>query len=266
MLETNWTFGTEDISLTLLGPTAWIEPFARAWDSWKSETPGWKVQLTRDETLPAPSGPYYAARPSFARGRCLLRAQGFLGEIVPDEKRAILKAHSTAELGDLAYFVRSVFALRAFEHGGLLFHAAGIVHRGAAYALFGHSGSGKTTAARLSKGKPVLNDDLVLICPADAGQKACATPFGKRRAPEVQSAPLRALLRLQQASTDRLEPMPRGVALGELIANSPVVNADPSRSPSLMAYWESVIGTVPVFWLHLEKSDAFWEVLDAQLG
>jgi hypothetical protein len=222
--------------------------------------------MVKDKRLPFPSGPFYTARPEFVKGRCLLQVQGFVGEIVPEEGRALLRAHPTAEPGDLAYFVRSAFALRAFEDRALLFHAAGIVHRGAAYAFFGHSGSGKTTAARLSKGKPVLNDDLLLLSPTDSGHRAWATPFGKRRNQEVRTASLRALLRLQQAAHDRLEPMPLGIALGELVANSPVVNADPSRARSLLAYWEKVASTVPIHFLHFCKSDAFWEVIDAHFG
>ena len=229
MLETSWTFGIGDVSLTVTGPTDWVEPFADGWASWACEAPGWEVQLVKDDCLPKPGGPFFMARPRFVKGRCQLQAQGFVGEIVPDSGYAFLRAHPSAELGDLAYFARSAFALHAFDRGALIFHAAGIVHEGVAYAFFGHSGSGKTTVARLSKGKPVLNDDLLFIGPADSGYKVWATPFGKRRS-QVLTASLRALLRLQQAHKDRLEPMPRGIALGELVANSPVVNADPSRA------------------------------------
>lgn len=266
MSEIGWTLGIGDISLTLTGPTGWVEPLADAWTSWVHEAPGWEVRLVTDESLPLPNAPYYTARPRFVEGGCLLEAQGFVGEIMPAEGRAVLVAHPAAELGDLAYFVRSAFALQAFEKGALLFHAAGIVHEGVAYAFFGHSGSGKTTAARLSKGKPVLNDDLILLSPATAGYKVWATPFGKRRDPEVLSASLRALLRLQQASQDRLESMPWARALGELVANSPVVNADPARASMLLAHWEKVTSTVPVFRLRFDRSDAFWEAIDAYFG
>lgn len=165
----------------------------------------------------------------------------------------------------MAYFVRTVFALRAFDAGALLLHAAGIVHRDVAYALFGHSGSGKTTASRLSSSKPVLSDDLVFLQRTESGWEAWATPFGRQRVREVRSAPLRALLRLVQALEERLEPMPRGVALGELVANSPVVNADPARSAALLLLWEGILRSVPVYFLHFRKSDIFWEVIDAQL-
>ena len=59
--------------------------------------------------------------------------------------------------------------------------------------------------------------------------------------------------------------MSRGAALGELAANSPVNNADPSRSAALLARWEGILHSVPVYLLHFRKSDAFWEVIDAKL-
>jgi hypothetical protein len=220
----------------------------------------------QDETLPLPQGPFFDARPRFDGGSCLLKAVGFSGEITPGNKTAHLRAHPTAGPGDLAYFVRTVFALRAFDQGALLFHAAGIVHHGVAYAFFGHSGSGKTTASRLSTGKPVLSDDLILLRQAEAGWEAWATPFGRQRVRKVQSAPLHALLRLVQAPEERLVQMPQGAALGELAANSPVVNADPVRSATLLDRWEWVLQSVPVYFLHFRKSDTFWEVIDAQLG
>ncbi len=266
MVETDWTFGAGGVSLTLTGPTACVEPFKQAWSSWAGGSPGWRVRLVQDATLPVPDGPFFAARPHFEGGRCLLEAQGLVGEVLPDEKQALLRAHPTAETADLAYFVRTVFALRAFDCGALLFHAAGIVHRGSAYAFFGHSGSGKTTAASLSKGKPILNDDLLLLCRAGPGWDAWATPLGKHRDLDARSAPLRALLRLAQASEERLESMPPGVALGELVANSPVVNADPARSMALLTRWEEIVRRTSVFRLYFRKSDTFWEVIDARLG
>jgi len=266
MAEGSWTFDVGGTSLTLVGPPVWVEPFARAWASWTGKACGGEVHLAQDATLPLPRGPFFAARPRFAGDRCLLEAPGFVGEIAPGDDHALLRAHPAAGPGDLAYFVRTAFALRAFDCGALLFHAAGIVHRGAAYAFFGRSASGKTTAARLSAGKPVLNDDLILLRPAGTIWEAWATPFGRRRVPEVRSTPLRAFLCLAQAQEERVEPMLAGMALGELAANSPVVNADPARSPALLARWEEILRTTPVRLLHFRKSATLWEAIDAHFG
>lgn len=262
----DWTLDVGGVSLTLTGPDEWIESLSRNWRSWSGAADGWSARLVRDAGLAAPSGPLFAAPPRFVGGRCLLEAPGFAGEIAPDEGRALLRAHPAAQLEDLAYFVRTAFALEAFDRGGLLFHAAGIVHRGAAYAFFGRSGSGKTTAARLSAGKPVLNDDLLLLRPGGDGWESWGTPFGRRRVPEVRSAPLRALVRLEQGVEERLVPLARGRALGELVANSPVANVDPARSPALLARCEAIRQAKPVILLHFRKSDAFWEVIDAYFG
>lgn len=262
MKDKHWTLDVGGVCLKLTLPPVWLEPLGRAWASWEGSDAGGAVHLVQDATLPAPRGPYFEARPHFAGGRCILETTGFAGEIIPRERRALLRAHPDATAGDLAYFVRSAFALYAFSQGALLFHAAGVVHRGAAYALFGQSGSGKTTAARLSTGKPVLNDDLLLLRPGEAGWEAWATPFGRRRG-DLRSAPLRAFLRLLQAAEDRLEPFSRGAAWGELLANSPVVNADPERSPALLNRWEEILQSVPVYRLHFRKANTFWEVIDA---
>jgi hypothetical protein len=260
----DWTFDVGGVSLALHGPAVWVNAIARAWALWEGQAPGWPVRLLQDPALPVPEGPLFEARPHFVGRQCQLKVPGFDGQITFDaEKTARLRAHPAAEPGDLAYFIRTVFALQAFEQQALLFHAAGVVHNGAAYAFFGHSGSGKTTAARLSQGKPVLNDDLLLLRPDGVGWEVWATPFGRRRVPEIRSAPLRALLRLVQAPEERLEPMPRGMALGELVANSPVINADPTRSTALLTRWEGILKTVPVNLLHFRKSAAFWEVIDA---
>lgn len=265
-MESDWTFEVGGISLTLVGPTVWIEPFAQGWAPWAGGSPGLEVHLVQDTTLPTPNGSFLTARPRFAGGRCLLEASGFVGKIAPEEELVLLRAHPAAKPDDLAYFVRTTFALRAFDQGALLFHAAGVVHHGVAYAFFGHSGSGKTTAARLSEGKPVLNDDLLLLRPTKTGWEAYATPFGRRRIPEVRSAPLRALLRLVQATEERLAPMSRGRALGELVANFPVVNADPIRSQALLARCEEILQTETVSLLQFRRSDTFWEVIDAHFG
>lgn len=266
MAHSRWTLDIGGISLDLVGHPEWVGRLAEAWSGWAGEPPGWEVRLEQDPTLPRPKESLFNARPQFDAGRCTLSIPGFAGEVVPQGEQALLRAHPAAGMWDVSCFVRTAFALRAFDCGRLLFHSAGVVHRGAAYALFGHSGSGKTTAARLSADKPVLNDDLLLLRPAAKGWEACATPFGRRRTPEVRSAPLRALLRLAQAEEDRVEPLPPGRALGELVANSPVVNADPLRAAALLARWEDILPTAPAFLLRFLRSDSFWEVVDAHFG
>lgn len=265
-MERRWSFQIADIALNLSGPEEWLAPFVEAWEVWEGEMASWEAHFVSDPDLPVPQGAYFEARPDFERHRCLLEATGFSGFVDTRSKGALLRAHPTAHAGDISYFIRTAFALRAFDEGHLLFHAAGIVHQDEGYVLFGHSGSGKTTAARLSKGKPVLNDDLLLLARGEDGWRVWATPFGRRRHADVRSAPLKALLHLVQGPEDRIVEIPRGEALAALVANSPVVNADIERASDLLTWWDTLLDDVPVYRLYFIKDNSFWEVVDAHFG
>lgn len=264
-MNLEWTMDIGGVRLGLIGPAEQLEPFAEAWSAWSGRDADWVVRFTPDPSLPLPAGPYFGARPRFKAEHCLLETVGFRGRILPTSREAELRYHPAADSGDIAYFIRTVFALAAFDQQKLLFHAAGIVHREKAYTFFGQSGSGKTTASRLSKGKPVLSDDLLLLSPDVNGIDVWATPFGRRRHPDHSVAPLRALLRLLQAPEDRVISMPPSEALAALVANSPVINADVARVPELMGWWSQILSRVPVYRLYFRKADTFWEVIDADI-
>ncbi len=262
----NFVLQIASIALALEGPENWLTPLAEAWSDWRGTTATMHLTFLADESLNVPQRPLFSVPFAFSQGLCRQSAPGFDGVIDVANGRGMLRAHPQAGPEDLAYFVRAAFALTAFAQGALLFHSTGIVHREQAYIFFGLSGSGKTTTARFSRPRPVLNDDLVLLCYNQGQWYACATPFGLRRHSEVTSAPLRAFLRLRKALEDRIEPLPSTMAKVELLANSPVVNADPQRVPLLMEFWETILKGIPVCALYFRKSPDFWEVVDAYFG
>ena len=262
-----FTLGVAATALRVCGPAAWLSPLRDAWATWlpSPECVPWDVRLTADANLATPQGPLFDAVPRSRGGVCTLAAPGFHGDVSAATGAAHLRAHPQAGPADIGYFLRVVLAVQAFARGGMLFHTAGIVHGGQGYALFGVSGSGKTTAAHFSAPDAVLNDDLVLLWPLADGWLMYATPFGKRRG-DVRAAPLRALLRLIKAPDVALVPLSAGRALGELVANTPVLSADPLWLPEALARWEALLSAVPVYALHFRRDATFWEVIDAELG
>jgi hypothetical protein len=178
---------------------------------------------------------------------------------------AELTLTSTQTAADVEYFLRLIFALLIFEVGGVLLHAAGLVRGGQAFLFFGHSGSGKTTASRVSRNLAgVLNDDLVALMPQDGRWWAYPTPFynpSQEPPTEAQAAPVRALLRLTQAAQVRVEPLPPPAALAEIIANIPVIPLDSSRLPRLLDRIRHFVTALPPKRLHFLPDASFWEVL-----
>ncbi len=186
------------------------------------------------------------------------------GSLAPHRNEARFRLTLAQPVAAIEYVLRTAVALLAFDAGGLLLHAAGLVRNGRGYAFFGHSGSGKTTAARVSTGARVLNDDLVVLTPIhdwDDGWRIHATPFSNPTqvlpaGPEY--APLTALLRLVQSKQVVVQAMPVAQAAAELLTSVPIIPLDPIRTPRLIDRVLSLVTAVPTARLHFLPDDSFW--------
>lgn len=232
--------------------------------------PRLQANLTLLPTAPDPAAPLLLqATPSFQSGSLYIDMPPYKGHIDVTQGEAALAFTSPRPAEDVEYFLRLIYALLLFQAGGVLFHAAGLVRNGRAFALFGHSGSGKSTATRVSvEQAQVLNDDLIAVRPGEAGWLAFSTPFGMpevtARASRPQreaSAPLAMLLRLVQAPHISLEPMPLPEALAEIIANVPVIPQDPQRLRLLLERAQRLINTLPTYRLHFLPDASFWGIV-----
>ncbi len=224
---------------------------------------------TADCTL-AIAKPEWRERPGLPRDfefrsrRLTFTSTGYRGDIDLSAQRATLHLSTLHLFEDIDYAVRAIFALLAFEAGGLLFHAAGLKRQGCGYAFFGYSGSGKTTVSRVSRDAVVLNDDLILLLPTADGWRMAATPFSN----PTQFAPsgplhvaLHGLYRLVQDRRVFAEDLPIGSAVAEIVASAPIVSADPARTIDLLARALQLAQSVPVRRLHFLPDDSFWSVI-----
>ncbi|MFH1633835.1 MAG: hypothetical protein ABIG63_07460 [Chloroflexota bacterium] len=207
---------------------------------------------------------------TFEDGRLHFTASGYRGLI--DETAGIgqLALSSAQPVEEVEYFLRVAYALLSIQAGGIMLHAAGVGRDGKAYLFFGHSGSGKTTVARLSPNDTVLNDDLVLLMPVPpaegAGWQVFGTPFWNptQVRPTPASAPLAALYRLVQDKKVYLQAISTSEAIAELISNVPVIPSDPVRSLELLTRLHKILQTTPAHKLHFLPDDSFWDM--AEIG
>ena len=165
---------------------------------------------------------------------------------------------------EFEYYLRAVYSILGFWHGGVLLHSAGVVRRGKAYLFFGHSGSGKTTITNYSKGDGLLSDDLVLVLPDNGQWIAHATPFWNPGWGEVKpvSAPVHSLFRLVQNESVFVQAMGRSEAIAELIASVPVIPVNDKLAESLIVRCLRLINDVRVVRLHFREDPSFWEVIE----
>ena len=202
-------------------------------------------------------------KPTFTERLVVIDAPGYQGTIDLEGgvSEISLPAERLAE--DTEYFLRLATALAIFHSGGLMFHAAGVASGKKVHLFFGHSGSGKTTIARNSPGKSVLNDDLVVLLREKGIWKGYSTPFwNPTQVKSINaSGKIHALYQLVQDKQVALERIAPGIALAEFLANVPVVNADPGRAEELLERCQAVVTSVPVYHLHFLPDSTFWNVL-----
>ncbi|HPF70670.1 MAG TPA: hypothetical protein PLQ13_08385 [Candidatus Krumholzibacteria bacterium] len=148
-----------------------------------------------------------------------------------------------------------------------LVHAAGIARGGDGYLFVGPSGAGKSTVAGLSAHHRVLNDEMNLVELEGPRAVLVGTPFNAFFDGKVEgSAPLTAVLLLEQASAHALLPANPAQAAADLAAQvaPPVGLGDPVPLGTRAAMLElalAILERTPVHVLRFAKDAGFWNVV-----
>jgi hypothetical protein len=206
-----------------------------------------------------------------AGGECRFDTAAASGKLSLATRSANLTLRSTSPIAQMEYFLRILYALLAEAHGGLMLHCAGIMAQSGAHLFIGQSGSGKSTAASLSRGRGVvMNDDLIVLRPEKDCWIAYGTPFWNfetfDRDGQTSSAAVAGICTLIKDLDVYLEPLSTAAAVAALIGSCPVVNGDPGRALDLLTRCRQIVREVPVQQLHFRKDPSFWDMLEASEG
>lgn len=201
-----------------------------------------------------------------AQGDKILFTGGAGGNFVDFKARdGYILLSSSNPLDEMEYILRVIYSFLSFESGGLMLHAAGIVHRGYAYLFLGESGSGKTTIARVSAGKVILNDDLVILIPTGREWQVHSTPFWNpsQVRPQPASAELAGLFKLFKDSQVYIEEFSGAQALAEIIACVPLIASHPKLGAQLFKRCETILERTALMRLHFLPDNSFWKPIEA---
>lgn len=162
------------------------------------------------------------------------------------------------------FFICVFLGIWTPNYGGLLIHAAAIEDRGRAYIFLGRSGSGKSTVARLSEGRRVLNDDIVGVLPDNKGNwLAYPTPFwhpGQTR-PNDKTEPLiiSGFFNLVKDTKVFSEALSKAVGTAKIVSASTILAVLPDLSNNVAQISEQITQWLPVRNLHFRKDGTFWD-------
>jgi radical SAM protein with 4Fe4S-binding SPASM domain len=150
------------------------------------------------------------------------------------------------------------------DRRGCYFHAAGAIFDGKGLLFVGHSDAGKSTMANMLKGKAeILCDDRIIVRDRPEGLRIYGT-WSHGDVPNVSasSAPLKAILFLEQAKRNRLLPIEDKK---EIARKLPAYMIKPLETRD---WWEKMLdltqriaGSVPCYFLEFNKSGGVTDLL-----
>ena len=160
-------------------------------------------------------------------------------------------------------------ACRRLSYDAGLVHACGVIDGGGGHLFVGRAGAGKTTVARLSQGRHVVNDEMPLVEFRDDGPWLVGTPFnGFFRDKTPGEAPLVRILLLDQGPAHALSRVGPGEAAATIAAEiaPPVPLPETAGEPTRLAMLETATRlalAVPVRRLTFKTDPGFWAVIAA---
>ena len=185
----------------------------------------------------------------------------YLIESTPDYTSATIHVHDELALKHALMNLYSSYIV--YHNWGLLIHSSCAIENGKAHIFAGHSGAGKSTAARLSEPRDLLSDEATIVKITEDEITVFDSPFRSelQSTGYQQSRPLGGIQLLHQAETNKLEKMRKPDALLSLMDKVFYWSHDPAETQRIMGLLRTLVEKVPVYELHFRKDPTFWELI-----
>jgi hypothetical protein len=198
----------------------------------------------------------YADHSPGASAAAVLRANPAWNEVTMTERREGPGWRSLLDLAACELILRT----RILAAGGLIFHACAVDDHGRGLTFVGHSQAGKSTQARLWSQAPdviVMGDDRIAVRRHEGGAICYGTPWGGLAGLACNhQAPLAALLLLEQAPENDIQPLPASAAAPLLLARAFLPYWEEALMRQALTNLDAVLACVPVYRLRCRPESA----------
>ncbi|MBM7651842.1 hypothetical protein [Neobacillus cucumis] len=150
-----------------------------------------------------------------------------------------------------------------YHNWGLLIHSSCALENGKAHLFAGHSGAGKSTAAKLSYPRSLLSDEATIVKITPNEVSVYNSPFRSEIAAEsfegnVEIASMQILVQAFQNKRIRLE---KADALLHLMDKVFFWPQNQEETRTIMKLLTLLVKEVPTYELHFQKNNTFWELI-----
>ena len=158
---------------------------------------------------------------------------------------------------------------RLLDCSGMVFHAAGIDDHGGGVLFIGHSGAGKSTQARIwseHAGAVIINHDRMALRMTDSGVTAHGLPWGgSAKVTLNRSAPVKAIVLLEQAAENSISSVPDVEAVAELLTCTFLPYWDEARMDRAFGIIQTLVARVPILRLRCRPEPSVIELVRSAL-
>jgi hypothetical protein len=178
-----------------------------------------------------------------------------------DYKQADLFVHDEFALKHALMNLYSSFIVH--HQWGLLLHSSCAVEDGKAHIFTGHSGAGKSTAAKLSQPRQLLSDEAAILKITKEEISVFNSPFRSEIEAEGENETytLRSIQLLHQSQTNQRIQLKKSEALLHLMDKVFYWSYKSEETTKILGLLKELINHVTVYELHFQKNNTFWELI-----
>jgi hypothetical protein len=175
--------------------------------------------------------------------------------------KADLFVHDEFSLNHALLNLYSCFIVH--NNWGLLIHSSCVKENGKAHIFAGHSGAGKSTAAKLSMPRELLSDEATLLKISPNQVIVYNSPFRSELDSEGEliSVPLASIQLLHQAIQTKRTEVNKSDAFSQLMDKVFFWNRTPEETKKVLNLLVMLVQNVKVYDLYFEKNNTFWEMI-----
>jgi hypothetical protein len=192
------------------------------------------------------------------------RRADYLIEADLDYRQAKVSVHDELALKHALMNIYSSYLV--YHQWGLLVHSSCVMDKGKAYMFAGHSGAGKSTAAKLSSPRELLSDEATVVKITPDQITVFNSPFRSELegSSDVEgSSPLGNIYILNQAIQNKTVPLSRSNGFLHLIDKIFYWSHNPEETKKILGLLQNLANTVPIYELHFQKNNTFWELISS---
>ncbi|MFY0758481.1 hypothetical protein AB1K32_06325 [Metabacillus dongyingensis] len=179
----------------------------------------------------------------------------------PNYTQAEVHVHNELALKHALMNLYSSFIVH--KNWGILLHSSCVLETNGAHIFTGHSGAGKSTAAKLSAPRPLLSDEATIIKIAKDGILAYDSPFRSElhgHAP-VSNIKLLSIDLLHQSLSIERNRVDKSSALLALLDKVFYWPSNKEETKRILTMMRFLVEHVDIYDLYFQKNNRFWEMI-----